>query len=111
MTHQTHFTSLEEFTDVLSQQGWGAIPELLRILVNQAMVEERAKFLQAKAYERSAHPSGHQTTGHPRPGFLPSNRPSAHLHLANHLFGGIIRPGRIRLKPIPMALRFREPHR
>lgn len=59
MTHQTDYTSLEELTDVLSQQGWGAIPELLRILVNQAMVEERAKFLQAEAYERSAHRTGH----------------------------------------------------
>lgn len=59
MTHQTDYTSLEELMDVLSQQGWGAIPELLRILVNQAMVEERAKFLQAEAYERSAQRTGH----------------------------------------------------
>lgn len=59
MTHQTDYTSLEELTDVLSQQGWGAIPELLRILVNQAMVEERAKFLQAEAYQRSAQRTGH----------------------------------------------------
>lgn len=59
MTHQTDYTSLEEFTDVLSQQGWGAIPELLRILVNQAMVEERARFLQAEAYQRSTNRTGH----------------------------------------------------
>ncbi|MEJ5315287.1 MULTISPECIES: transposase [Anaerolinea] len=59
MTHPTDYTSLEELTDILSQQGWRVIPELLRILVNQAMAEKRAKFLQAEAYERSAHRTGH----------------------------------------------------
>ena len=59
MTHQTDYTSSENVMELLSKQGWGAIPELIRILVNQAMQEERARFLQAGEYERTTERKGY----------------------------------------------------
>lgn len=59
MTHQENYNSFEQVTDLLAQNGWGAIPELIRILVNKAMAEERARYLQAEAYERIASRTGY----------------------------------------------------
>lgn len=59
MTHQENYNSFEQVNDLLAQNGWGAIPELIRILVNQAMAEERAHYLQAEAYERTASRTGY----------------------------------------------------
>jgi len=59
MTHQTDYNPSENVMDLLAQQGWGAIPELIRILVNQAMQEERARYLQAGEYERTEDRKGY----------------------------------------------------
>jgi len=53
MTHQEDYNPSEKVTDLLAKNGWGAVPELIRILVNQAMQEERARYLQAGEYERT----------------------------------------------------------
>jgi putative transposase len=37
----------------------GAVPELIRVLINNAMQEERAKYLQADEYERTADRTGY----------------------------------------------------
>ncbi len=47
MTRQEDYYPSEKVTDLLAQNGWGAIPDLIRILINQAMQEERARYLQA----------------------------------------------------------------
>jgi len=59
MTHQADYNPAEEVLEQLAQNGWGAIPELIRILVNQAMQEERAHYLQAGEYERTAERKGY----------------------------------------------------
>jgi putative transposase len=55
MTHQTDYT----FPSELTEKGLEAVPELLRILINQAMQAERAKYLNAGQYERTEERKGH----------------------------------------------------
>jgi transposase-like protein len=59
MTHQEDYTPSEKVTDLLAKNGWGAIPDLIRILINQAMQEERARYLQAEEYERTQDQKGY----------------------------------------------------
>ena len=55
MTHQNDYT----FADEITEKGLEAVPELLRVLINTAMQAERAKYLQAEEYERTADRIGH----------------------------------------------------
>lgn len=59
MTHQEDYNPSEKAVDQLVKNGWGAIPELIRIVVNQAMQEERAHYLQAGEYERTEDRKGY----------------------------------------------------
>ena len=59
MTHQEDYNPTEKVLEQLAKNGWGAIPELIRILVNQAMQEERAHYLGAGEYERTAERKGY----------------------------------------------------
>ena len=49
MTHQNDYT----FAQDLTTKGLEAIPELLRVLINNAMQVERTQYLQASEYERT----------------------------------------------------------
>jgi transposase-like protein len=49
MTHQNNYT----FAQDLVEKGLEAVPELLRVLINNAMQVERSKYLQAGEYERT----------------------------------------------------------
>jgi transposase-like protein len=55
MTHQNNYTFAEE----LVEKGLDALPEMMRILINQAMQAERSKYLQADEYERTEDRKGH----------------------------------------------------
>lgn len=55
MTHQNDYTFAEE----LAEKGLDALPEMMRILINQAMQAERSKYLQADEYERTEDRKGH----------------------------------------------------
>jgi len=55
MTHQEDYT----FTHELAEKGLEAVPELLRVLINNAMQVERSKYLQAEQYERTEDRKGH----------------------------------------------------
>jgi len=55
MTHQNNYTFAEE----LAEKGLDALPEMMRILINQAMQAERSKYLQADEYERTEERKGH----------------------------------------------------
>lgn len=55
MTHQTDYT----FVDEIAEKGLEAIPELMRVLINNAMQVERSKYLQAEQYERTEERKGH----------------------------------------------------
>jgi len=55
MTHQNDYT----FTEELARKGLEAVPELLRVLINNAMQAERSRYLQAEEYERTEERIGH----------------------------------------------------
>jgi len=55
MTHRNDYT----FTDELAGKGLEAVPELLRVLINNAMQVERSRYLQAEEYERTEERIGH----------------------------------------------------
>jgi putative transposase len=55
MTHQNDYT----LTNELANKGLEAVPELLRVLINNAMQAERSRYLQAEEYERSEDRKGH----------------------------------------------------
>ena len=52
MTYQNNFTLSPEILEEISEQGLDYIPELIRIIVNEAMKEERQKHLRAEPYQR-----------------------------------------------------------
>lgn len=55
MTHQNDYT----FANELVEKGLDAVPEMMRVLINQAMQVERSKYLQADEYERIEDRKGH----------------------------------------------------
>lgn len=55
MTHQNDYT----FATDLAEKGLEAVPELLRVLINNVMQAERSKYLQAGEYERTEDRKGH----------------------------------------------------
>ena len=55
MTHQNDYT----FATDLAEKGLEAVPELLRVLINNVMQVERSKYLQAGEYERTEDRKGH----------------------------------------------------
>ena len=59
MTYQDHCTLPDEILEQIAAGGMEALPELIRILINQAMQLERDQHLRAKPYERSPLRHGH----------------------------------------------------
>jgi len=59
MTHQNNYNLSGKLTEELTKNGLGAVPELIRVLINNAMQEERAKYLQADEYERTVDRTGY----------------------------------------------------
>jgi putative transposase len=54
MTHLNDYT----FADELAEKGLEAVPEMMRVLINNAMQVERSKYLQADEYERTEERKG-----------------------------------------------------
>lgn len=59
MTYSTDFTLPGSLLEQLTEQGLDAIPEMIRILINSAMLAERQHFLNAGPYERSNERTAH----------------------------------------------------
>ena len=59
MTYQTNCTLPEELLEQIAEGGFEALPELIRILVNEAMKLEREEHLGVSAYERSPERQGY----------------------------------------------------
>ncbi|RMG80951.1 MAG: hypothetical protein D6712_17200 [Chloroflexi bacterium] len=59
MTYQTNCTLPEELLEQIAQQGFDALPELIRTIINTAMQLERQKYLAAAPCERSEARRGH----------------------------------------------------
>ena len=55
MTHQNYYP----LTSKLGEKGIEAVPELIRILINNVTQAERSKYLQADQYERTEERKGH----------------------------------------------------
>lgn len=55
MTHQNDYT----FSEDLAAKGLEAIPELMRVIINNAIQVEGSKYLQAEEYERTENRKGH----------------------------------------------------
>ena len=55
MTHQDDY----KLTNEMVAKGMEAAPELMRVLLNNAMQNERSKYLQAEEYERTENRKGH----------------------------------------------------
>jgi transposase-like protein len=53
MTYQDDCTLSEELLEQIAVQGLDVLPELIRIMVNEAMKLERQKHLMAEPYERT----------------------------------------------------------
>src|ERR1700733_11847478 len=59
MTRQEDCTLSSELLEMLAEQGLDALPELMRIVINQAMQAERQQHLGAAPYERSENRQGY----------------------------------------------------
>lgn len=59
MTHQNHYNLPENVAEALIQQGLGALPEMIKVMINNAMLEERTRYLQAEEYERTGDRTGY----------------------------------------------------
>ena len=59
MIYKNDCTLPKEYLEQLAKQGLEGLPDLVRVLVNQAMQIERENYLHAKPYERSEDRQGH----------------------------------------------------
>ena len=59
MIYKNDCTLTKEYLKQLTEQGLEGLPDLVRVLVNQAMQIERENYLHAKPYERSEDRQGH----------------------------------------------------
>jgi len=59
MTYQPNCTLPEEILEQIAAEGMEALPELIRILINEAMRHEREQHLGARPYERSPDRKGY----------------------------------------------------
>ena len=56
----------KEYLEQLSEQGLEGIPDMIRMLINQAIQIERENYLQAKPYERSENRQGMPMATNPK---------------------------------------------
>lgn len=59
MTYQGDFTLPTELLEQIALQGFDFLPELIRIVVNEAMEIQRQQYLGAAPYQRTAERQGH----------------------------------------------------
>ena len=59
MIYKDDCTLPKEYLKQLTEQGLDGLPDLIRVMVNEAMQIERENYLQAKPYERSQDRQGH----------------------------------------------------
>lgn len=59
MIYKDDCTLTKEYLEQLAEQGLEGLPDLVRVLINQAMQIERENYLHAKPYERSEDRQGH----------------------------------------------------
>lgn len=59
MTYQSNCTLSKEILEKIAEEGLDSLPELIRVLINEAMRLEREQYLGARHYERSPERQGY----------------------------------------------------
>jgi putative transposase len=59
MTHQNDYSLSPALVEEITRHGFEAVPEMLRVLLNNLMQAERSQYLQAGQYERTEERTGH----------------------------------------------------
>ena len=59
MIYKNDCTLPKEYLEQLTTEGLESLPEMIRIIVNEAMQIERSRYMNAKPHERSHERSGH----------------------------------------------------
>jgi putative transposase len=59
VTHQPQTTSIDRILEVVAEEGFQGMSEVIRVLLNEAMKLERSAFLGARPHERTATRRGH----------------------------------------------------
>lgn len=59
MIYDNNCTLPEEYLELIQENGLEGLSEMIRLMVNQAMLFERENFLNARAYERSEDRTGY----------------------------------------------------
>jgi len=59
MIYKNNCTLPAEYLEQLTEQGFDGLPDLVRVIVNEAMCIERENYLGAKPYERTPERQGH----------------------------------------------------
>jgi len=59
MIYKSDCTLPKEYLEQLTEQGLEELPNMIRVLVNQAMQIEKENYLQAKSYERNENRRGY----------------------------------------------------
>jgi transposase-like protein len=59
MTHQNDYSLSPEMIEEITRDGFQAFPEMMRVLINNVMQAERARYLQAGEYERTEERQGY----------------------------------------------------
>ena len=60
MIYKDDCTLPKEYLEQLKTEGLESLPEMIRILVNEAMQIERSRYMNANPYERSGHANGYK---------------------------------------------------
>jgi len=58
MTYQNDFTLPGEFLEQIAVEGFDALPEMIRLLINKAMEAERRQYLKAEPYQHTPERTG-----------------------------------------------------
>jgi putative transposase len=66
MIYEENCTLPKEYKEQLSAEGMEALPDLVRVLINEAMRIERAKYIHAQPYERKEERNGHSNGFKPK---------------------------------------------
>jgi putative transposase len=66
MIYKENCTLPKEYMEQLSAEGMEALPDLVRVLINEAMQIERAKYIHAQPYERKEERNGHSNGFKPK---------------------------------------------
>ncbi len=66
MIYKSDCTLTQEYLEQLAEQGLEGLPDLVRVLINQAMQIERENYLGVKPYERSEDRQGHSNGYKPK---------------------------------------------